>query len=367
MTSDRRGFWTNALLRLRGEERGVIAVLTALFLPVFFGMGALVLDMSHLWQVGRQLQNCVDAAALSAAWELSDVTKATNVANAYMALQGPEGCRGGGSATFTPLDRNRDGRADALEVKVTRPETLGLARILGMKTSNVQKHAVAGKLTPSYFAGMQPFGLQVDPGRGCGGAVTDYRLNHRAIRYGPCSPAASCTYTLKYAASDSPVGAPGNFQPLGLGGPGADTYRDNIISGYQSLLGPCDPATSQTGDLVGPTITGLTERLTSLFAFNSECAAFLARSPSRWYLCPRIITIALIPPLNPGRSDTEILTLAWFYLADYQDISDAGGNAARLTGWFVDTRNLDAPPEKWKGDVPWDPNSSLPFGLKLLE
>jgi Flp pilus assembly protein TadG len=56
--------------RLEGED-GTVAVMVAMMLVVFLGIGALVVDAGNLYWERRQLQNAADAAAFSAAQELA--------------------------------------------------------------------------------------------------------------------------------------------------------------------------------------------------------------------------------------------------------------------------------------------------------
>jgi Flp pilus assembly protein TadG len=57
------------LVRLRSDERGVVAVLVAVLIGggVLTGMGALVIDVAQLYQERAELQNGADAAALGVA------------------------------------------------------------------------------------------------------------------------------------------------------------------------------------------------------------------------------------------------------------------------------------------------------------
>ncbi|MBI4212886.1 MAG: hypothetical protein HY534_01125 [Chloroflexi bacterium] len=350
-----RSLLSSRIEAFRREERGAIAFLVALLLPVLGGMGALVTDLGDVWQVRRHLQNCADAAALAGAWELGSQTLARTVATNYLTLQGIDAC--GTSPTFGFLDRNADGTSDALEVRATRTTSLGLARLIGINGGRVQARAVAGKITPSAFLGTEPFGVQVDPNQACGKAdIQEYTLNGRPLRHGE-------TYTVKYGAGGD-SGAPGNFQPLALGGTGGSEYRTNIETGYPDWLSSCNTVLTKTGNMVGPTIAGLDQRMANGFEFMSMCDPALRGERVRWSECPRILNVAIIPPMGNGRSDVQVLTFGWFYLLGY---SRDGNQSAELTGILLNVADKTAPPEEWTGSNAWSPNSSVPFGVKLLE
>jgi Flp pilus assembly protein TadG len=59
---------SRSLLQLRRDERGVIAVIITLTLPVLFAFGALVINSGLWFTIKRQNQSAADAAAISAAY-----------------------------------------------------------------------------------------------------------------------------------------------------------------------------------------------------------------------------------------------------------------------------------------------------------
>lgn len=345
---------------LRGvhnQQRGIIYYWFAMLLPVFCGMAALTVDLGGMWQTRRQLQNCADAAALAGAWELGSTVNARTYALTYLANQGAS-CGDTAAATLGYIDRDADGTADALEVTVFKPNPVSFARVLGFETSTVQARAVGGKVTPSSFMGLEPFGLQVDAGQGCGRAdVTRYTVGGVPLTYGNI-------YTIKYGASGHDSSSPGNFQPLALGGTGANNYRDNVAHGYQGWISSCNTVTTETGNKVGPTLQGLDTHLVNQALAAQECSDVLNGAPVQLSACPRVLNIAIIPPLGNGRTDTQVLTFGWFYLLDY---ASQGNSSAELTGIFLDVADRHAPPGTWKGNGVWNPDSSFPSAVRLIE
>jgi Flp pilus assembly protein TadG len=347
-----------SLRRLQNDDRGVVTVLGAMLLPVLIGMGALVTDFGQMWQLGRQVQNCADAAALAGAWELGNQGQAITQAMAYLNAQGTQGCASNGTpATYSFLDRNADGTSDALKVTVSLSSSFGFARLWGINSGTVTKSATAGKGTPSGFYGIEPFSLQVDPNQPCGKAgLHQYTIEGQYLQY-------YAPFTLKVSASN--LNLPGNFQALDFGGNGANSFRDNVTFGYQGWVSSCDQLLTKTGNMVQPTTGGLSDRLANGFANLPQCATLLAGSPTRWSQCPRVLTIALIPPLENGKTDTQALTFAWFYLESYQD---QGNNNAEVKGFFLDVGDRFAPPGGWKGPLKvWTTDSDLPFVATLID
>src|SRR4051794_37187478 len=73
--------------RLQGGEGEVPPRPVSGLAAVVLGVAALVLDIGRAYVVKRQLQSTADAAALAAAGDLPDVSKALNTASVF----GPDG------------------------------------------------------------------------------------------------------------------------------------------------------------------------------------------------------------------------------------------------------------------------------------
>lgn len=350
--------------RARRDEFGAISALLAIMLPVFLGAAALVVDLGLTWQTRRHLQNCADAAALAGAADLADTSQAAMTALSYSYSAGPSGCLNAGdpAPAIAFLDRDSDGYMDAMQVIAQRDLRFGFASVLGTQLSTPGARAVAGKIMPTGLLRTAPFGLQVDSGQPCGMAnLSQYRMNGEALQFGQ-------VYLIKYSADTQGAGSPGNFQALALGGTGANNYRDNVQYGYPGWQYSCGSALTETGSLVGPTIQGLQRRLKDDYPYTEPWQQIVMTDPpvgcARWSDCPRVIIIAIVPPLPQGQTTTPILTFGWFLIESYKQ---TGNQAAQMTGRFIDARDRRAPPGSWRGSTPWTPTGSQPFGLKLLE
>src|SRR6266851_4060358 len=69
------------LVGLRSDERGAIAVLVAIALPVLFAFGALAINSGLWYTMKRQNQSAADAAALSAAYQVVAMWPSPSVVN----------------------------------------------------------------------------------------------------------------------------------------------------------------------------------------------------------------------------------------------------------------------------------------------
>jgi Putative Flp pilus-assembly TadE/G-like len=72
-----------AFRRYLRHEGGQVLPLTALMMVVLVGFGALVVDVGRIYFAQRQLQNAVDASALSAAQNMPDVYKGFNTVPSF--------------------------------------------------------------------------------------------------------------------------------------------------------------------------------------------------------------------------------------------------------------------------------------------
>jgi Flp pilus assembly protein TadG len=140
-------------------ERGSVAIVTAMMLPVLLGFAALAVDVGFLWASKAQLETAVEAAALACQYGLSsDTTTATNYGIQYagyntvmgtaLTLSSPNFTFGNWNATtktFTSVSLPLTGGAtvDSCKVSATLSTPLFFARALGRSTSSVAASAIA--------------------------------------------------------------------------------------------------------------------------------------------------------------------------------------------------------------------------------
>lgn len=138
--------------RARRDERGGVAVMVAVMLPVLFGFAAFAIDGSHLYAQKTMLQNTADAAARAAIRKLptlADVrSRAIDLAHQNMPVAAY-----GEVVTDATIDTghyengvftatNSPG-ANAVRVVAARAVPLSIASIFGMATADVNAQAIA--------------------------------------------------------------------------------------------------------------------------------------------------------------------------------------------------------------------------------
>lgn len=154
------------------RQRGNVAIIFALLLPVLLGFAALVIDLGHGWQVRNQQQNAVDSAALAGVRDLDGtsakfpyaVASAQQYAAYNSANQQPVNVPSANvilgnwnfdARAFTPYDASMPQyRVNA--VRVVAPVLnmpTWLAPLIGVTAENVQTTAIAVGGSPKKTCG----------------------------------------------------------------------------------------------------------------------------------------------------------------------------------------------------------------------
>lgn len=276
---------------LRGNG-GMSMVFFAVSLTCIAVSAALVTDIGMLAIEKARLNNAVDAATLAAARAyIERPGTERNTAASYLQKNGFS------NAVF---DLHINDTAKTVEVIASTPVPFGLGRILGIDGATARATAT-GSVLPvmGVNSGIRPF----------------------AIEQMPLTLGAE--YTLKEGGGD---GTTGNYGAIELGGAGAKSYLNNIISGYSGRLMVGDQIDTEPGNMSGPTSTGVTE-LISECTHNPKCTP-QSFEPD----CPRLITIVIVDSLDVnGRSTVTITGFASFFLTGVKGV----GRESIVYGTFV--------------------------------
>lgn len=336
-----------------GEKGQVLVLVMALF-PVLIGMTGMAVDLGTYASERRSLQNAADSIALAAAQDLPDATAAQISGQAWAARNNVAA----GTYTITVTGGTT---APSAHVTINKNHQFAFIRVVGINSSNVGATATAIKVSYGGSAGIVPW------------TVTQDTVDN--------SPSGGLV-TMKYDATGSNTG---NFGAIRIDGPGANTYNTSVMYGSNSyacaITAPncttgacpgiypstcaenspdCDgpDCTPQTGNLIGPTRTGVDFRMgyTSTTcdsfaeAFGSPDASgnyHLAPACNPWIDGPgkcatstsicsrRVIVIPIVDGFGSGASDpTTILRFALVYLDGY-DSGKCQGNNCEIKGHFV--------------------------------
>ena len=254
------------MMRMRRQERGIVAVVVAIGMLVLLLMAGFAIDIGHLALNKSRLQSTVDAAALAAAKVLDDTgstVEADKAARDTFEVN---------AAKHEEL-RNVLGRDDidvqfssTLNPFVDRTEPPEYVRVIardfsmwtsftvliGFDEMNTRASAVAGPSAPiTSPCDLFPVAVCCDMTKGppfCGYAPYEAAGNTVTILK-LASPAAGTTF------------GPGNFQLIRLGGGGGNVVRENMAGGAVCVpsgsMATVDP---QPGNVVGAVAQGINTR-----------------------------------------------------------------------------------------------------------
>ena len=220
-----------SMIELAAKENGNVIVILALALSVLLGCTALAVDTGVLYLEHNRLVRAADAAALAGGQELPDASKALSVAFNYAQQNGIDTA----DPNFFTVSISPDNKKITVEIK--KNVDLHFARVLGFNTSRVKGRAAANISPVKKTTGILPVGL-------------DESL---------LPLAAGQTYIIKVGFPE--VGWTGILEYPGQSG--ADDYRKSARYGYPNPVTVGDNENKAPGNVTGPTIQGIQERIDS--------------------------------------------------------------------------------------------------------
>lgn len=381
-----------------GNDRGVIAVLTAVSVFLLMGMMVFGVDMGYLFLVRGQLQNAADSGALAGASKLvfllpegasgsareaydEAIKYATKHLGAERMVQAGDvevflsvsGVSYSVGADGTLVDNPDLSFASAESINIflsnspaimvivrrtgTSPVQLFFGQIIGRPTAGVHAFAVARLVPLQGACGFNPWMIRDWP------FADPINLGDLAtLNYRVCGPQDACPER-ESPGWFSPVQFPPVNKPeCGRPEPGANVYRDNITQGSSCtcLIEIGDILSVQTGNMVGPTIQGV-EALIAMdpgAVYNTGTNAVEGSQFADWTQSPRIVKILIFGPnivLTPSTPEIEVVKLGAFFV---NDISGTGQEVF-VTGHFVGITT--------SGGIPGDPGTpSFIFTSQLI-
>lgn len=272
----------------RKEEGNALLLMAVAFLS-FLVMAGFVIDGGMIYMTKSRLQKAANAAALSGAQELATSEAAVQAVVHDILVRHEE------EKNLKQLDIVMEQK---VAVDLERAVPLAFGKLLGMETVSVTAHAAAGLRVMGRAKGAAPLGI-------------DESIPLQFYK----------EYQLKVDSSGVEYG---NFGVLALGGPGAQTYEDNLRYGYQEEIRVGDILETQTGNIAGKTRSVIQEKI-------NECPD----SPDNIYKrdCPRILLIPVYRPYEHTVNQlkkVEVTGFAYFYITAPMNPKDT-----TITGMFI--------------------------------
>ncbi|MCR2823184.1 pilus assembly protein TadG-related protein [Lederbergia panacisoli] len=266
------------LKRLVTNEDGNIVLMSTFLFLALTAFAGLVVDGGHLYLTKAHLQKAANAAALSGGQELTSDQESKvkslveNIVDAH-----------GESLSLKNVEIEMEKK---VSVNLTKSVDLFFSSIFGMQAVNVSTKATAqiGSMGRAY--GAAPIGIN-----------DSVQLN-----FGE-------EYTLKV---DETGGETGFFGILGLQGPGAKLYEQNLMHGFDGELKVGDIVNTESGNIAGPTQRAVDYLVKTCNDMNAKD-------------CPRILLIPVYKPYNVDGNkmkEVKITGFAHFYISEPMNDND---------------------------------------------
>ncbi|MDB5098772.1 MAG: Protein of unknown function rane [Cyanobacteria bacterium RYN_339] len=232
-----------------GGRRGSALYMMVGGIAALFGAAAWVVDIGAGMKERSHMQAAADAGALGAAFELKNgASAAASAGKAWVGKNGYDVTTGAVTTWNLPSGQ------PAVSVKWKQPIKTTFGAIFGVPSFDV---AIASSATLGGLMripqGAMPFGLPAYQNA----SGTWYGLvDDSPETYAPL--AAGVRLQLKTGAGG---GKKGNYLPLALDGTGASTYADAIVNGAHSAIDFDSVVSTETGNMAGPTRSGVSGRL----------------------------------------------------------------------------------------------------------
>ncbi|MBI5288320.1 MAG: hypothetical protein HY873_05055 [Chloroflexi bacterium] len=340
------------------DERGQVVVVAAVTLPVLLGMAGMAIDVGSYASNRRQIQNAADSIALAAAQELPDESAAVAAGQQWATRNGIAL----GDVTITIDAATTNGATPSARAAISRQHAFAFMKVVGVDSKAVSARATAQKVSFGGSSGIVPWTITqaTQDAATLGGLVV-----------------------MKYDADGANIG---NFGAIRIDGPGANTYNTSVKFGSTAYAcaatapnctaGACPgvypqqcaetapecdgpDCTPQTGNLIGPTATGVDFRINNTMAecdtfsevftapdsvtgesnINPDCNPWTdgpGKCTSDTDLCSRrVIIIPVVDTFGNGASDpATIQRFALMFLEGY-DNGKCQGNSCEIQGRFV--------------------------------
>jgi Flp pilus assembly protein TadG len=291
---------------MRRNNKGQIAVIIALAIPILVGAAGLSADIGVQYFNWVQLQKAADAAVLAGANYLPD-----NPDQAATTAQQLAQANGVQTSEITSNTVAADHLSIVMQVQRTVPYYF--AKVLGLTSGIVIAKASAGaQFPPSTVGASSP--SQIPPGGDNNGNNGTTCANTAQCGLIPIGLDYNTTYTdgTQIVLQQGQVGA-GNWDLLALGGVGGNNLRSNIADGYNGQVSVGDWLTTEPGKKVGPVDQGFQDRLDLALSVDPS-----GTSVSHKVNNPRVLVVPVVDWEHPnGRSLVQVKAFASVWLDSY--------------------------------------------------
>lgn len=319
----KRIFPAGGLFRaLRLRERGESLLIVVLAMTGLVGVTATVADLGAAYVKTAQTQTAADAAALAAGMKLplkstdaAGLAAATATAREYLTKNGVSDAAAA-TVTFGSLEGG-----DYHSVYVSQPAVseTAFARIFGVDEISFQREAEARVVPCSAMSDLVPLSIQESV---LNEMIAGGTTQHAILKYG-------------MKTDDVSNGSFGAIDLDGVKGGGANDYTNWLANGYQAKLDVGTVLPVESGNMTGPTYSGIVQRYNACthYISNGGCKAGCYADD-----CPRVMKVPVIVYTDSSHKYVRVVGFAAFVLEDCTTYADKGC----VTGSYVDMVNIGA-------------------------
>jgi len=302
------------------DERGSNIIIVALSMVVILIFAAFAIDLGAAYVKTAEVQTAADAAVMAAGLQLpvsvSDTAKQSSMIATVLEYLGKNGIADTSEVNvyFAEEENNFYTR---IGVDVPASSPTGFARIIGMDEVTFTRSAEARAVPCTALSDLVPLSAREDV---LSALIASGNTEHVILKYGKNT-------------DDVVQGAFGAIDLDGLNGGGANDYCSWLTNGYQGELTVGTELPIETGNMSGPTLTGLAERYNACTHFQSDggCTAehYVAD-------CPRLMKVPVVQYIDSHT--VRIVGFAAFIIEDYTTYEDEG----YVIGTYVNMVNIGA-------------------------
>ncbi len=308
--------------RFAAKERGESLFIIAFALTALIGVTALVTDLGMAYVKTAQTQTAADAAALAAGMKLpiksSDtaaIAQATAIAQDYLTKNGVSD-PSAAEITFGELS---DGAYHAIAVSQPAVSETAFAKIFSIDEIAFSRMAEARVLPCGALSDLVPLSIEEST---LDGMIASGSTEHAILKYGK-------------KTDEVQHGSFGAIDLDGVQGGGANDYKNWLANGYQSKLTIGTTLPVESGNMAGPTYSGIVQRYNACTHYPSSGGCNLHRYVDD---CPRVMKVPVIVYTTSQHKYVKDVGFAAFVLEDYATYESKGC----VVGSYVNMVNIGA-------------------------
>lgn len=304
------------------RERGESMLIVAFALSGLLSVTALVTDLGVAYVATAEAQTAADAAVMAAGLLLPVSTSdngaqaaAISTARQYLIKNEVENAS---SASITLGDAS-GGMYHAIEVRVPASSETAFARLFGVGQITFTREAEARIIPCAALSDVVPLSVEENTLKSL------------------IASGATSHVVLKYGKNEEEVvqGAFGAVDLDGVNGGGANDYRNWLMNGYVGKLTIGTQLPVESGNMAGPTLTGVTVRYNACTHHRASGGCNASHYEAG---CPRVMKVPVIEYTSSSHKHVRIKGFAAFVLEDYTTYASQG----YVIGTYVDMVNIGA-------------------------